>query len=61
MESSWAPGEAEQFWDAWMGAEEPLLASDRPWERAALVVRTLEADRAPGRTTVAMGSRAASL
>lgn len=29
------PGEAEQFWDAWMGAEEPLLASDRPWERAA--------------------------
>ncbi len=29
------PGEAEQFWDAWMGAEEPFLASDRPWERAA--------------------------
>lgn len=54
------PEEAEEFWDGWMGAEEPFLASDRPWERASLVVRTLEADRARGCTTVATGPRAAS-
>lgn len=54
------PEEAEQFWDGWMGAEEPFLAADRPWERASLVVRTLEADRARGCTTVATGPRAAS-
>ncbi|HSU75372.1 MAG TPA: hypothetical protein VLI66_10550 [Terrabacter sp.] len=49
------PEAAERFWDDWMGAEEPFLAADRPWERAALVVATLEAERAPGRTTVAPG------
>jgi|SRR6478735_5912189 len=52
--------EAEQFWDGWMGAEEPFLAADRPWERASLVVRTLEADRVRGCTTVATGPGAAS-
>ena len=30
--------EAEAFWDEWMLAEEPFLAADRPWERAALIV-----------------------
>ncbi|GAA1976708.1 hypothetical protein GCM10009817_16260 [Terrabacter lapilli] len=54
------PEEAKEFWDGWMGAEEPFLAADRPWERASLVVRTLEADRARGCTTVATGPRAAS-
>ena len=49
------PEEAERFWDGWMGAEEPFLAADRPWERAALVVATLEAERVAGRTTVATG------
>ncbi|MEW1951899.1 hypothetical protein [Terrabacter sp. NPDC080008] len=48
--------EAERFWDDWMGAEEPFLAAERPWERASLVVRTLEADRSPGRTTAAPGA-----
>ena len=32
------PQEAEAFWDAWMRAEEPFLADDRPWSRASLVV-----------------------
>jgi uridine kinase len=32
------PDEAAAFWDEWMSAEEPFLAADRPWERAALVV-----------------------
>jgi hypothetical protein len=32
------PREAEAFWDEWMSAEEPFLASDRPWSRASLVV-----------------------
>lgn len=49
------PEEAERFWDDWMGAEEPFLAADRPWDRAALVVATREAERAAGRTTVAPG------
>ncbi len=30
--------EAEAFWDEYSASEEPLLAADRPWERAALVV-----------------------
>ncbi len=50
------PEEAEEFWDGWMSAEEPFLASDRPWARAALIVRTLEGDRALGCTTVAPGA-----
>ena len=29
------PAEAEAFWDDWMTEEEPFLAADRPWERAA--------------------------
>lgn len=32
------PAEAEAFWDEYSASEEPLLAADRPWERAALVV-----------------------
>lgn len=51
------PAEAEAFWDGWMGSEEPFLAAERPWEGATLVVRTLEADRTPGRTTVASALR----
>jgi hypothetical protein len=47
------PEEAERFWDAWMAAEEPFLADDRPWERADLVVRSSQDEWAPGRTTVA--------
>lgn len=51
------PEEAERFWDGWMGMEEPFLAADRPWGRAALVVRTLEVDGTPERTTVATALR----
>jgi uridine kinase len=32
------PEEAEAFWEEWMAAEEPLLAHERPWTRADLVV-----------------------
>lgn len=48
-------GEAEAFWDDWMRAEEPFLAEDRPWGRAALVVNgTPSADLRAG-TVVARG------
>lgn len=30
--------ECEPFWDEWMRSEEPLLAAEKPWERADLVV-----------------------
>lgn len=29
---------AVDFWDDWMAEEEPFLAADRPWDRAAVVV-----------------------
>jgi hypothetical protein len=32
------PAEAEAFWDEYAASEEPFLAADRPWERAALLV-----------------------
>jgi hypothetical protein len=41
--------EAEEFWDHWMAEEEPHLAADPPWERAALVV--LGTPQAVGRTS----------
>lgn len=49
--------EAERFWDEWMAAEEPLLARDRPWERADLVVNASVGEWAPGCTTLAPGPR----
>lgn len=42
--------EAERFWDEWMTAEEPFLAGDRPWDRAALVVTGDAGGWAVGRT-----------
>ncbi|WP_324534061.1 hypothetical protein [Actinotalea sp.] len=32
------PAEAARFWDEWESAESPFLASERPWERADVVV-----------------------
>ena len=31
-------GEADGFWDDWQRSEDPFLAADQPWTRAALVV-----------------------
>jgi hypothetical protein len=47
--------EAEAFWEEWMRSEEPFLASDRPWTRAALIVYGTPPGNAPGRTFVASG------
>lgn len=43
------PEEAEAFWDEWMAAEEPFLATERPWTRSDLVVNgTPDEGRAGG-------------
>ena len=49
------PEEAEDFWDDWMRAEEPFLADDRPWSRAALVVNGTTAEDLRAHTVVARG------
>lgn len=37
--------QAHDFWDEWARSEEPFLADERPWERAALIVNgTPDAD-----------------
>ncbi len=33
------PGQAREFWDDWMSAEDPFQAESRPWNRARLIVR----------------------
>ena len=30
--------ESVRFWHAWMAAERPFFAADRPWERADMIV-----------------------
>lgn len=49
------PDEAEAFWEEWMRAEEPFLAADRPWSRAALVVSGTPPADADGHVLVATG------
>ncbi len=33
-----SPEQAEAFWDEWARSEDPFIAADRPWTRAALIV-----------------------
>ena len=48
--------EAERFWFEWIAAERRFLASDRPWERADLVVCGTPAEPPPpGTVAVAPG------
>lgn len=47
--------EAEAFWDEWMGAEEPFLATDRPWTRASLIVNGTPEPDQTDRTLLASG------
>ena len=49
------PNEAEAFWDEWMRAEEPFLADDRPWSRAALVVNGTPPPAMQGNSVLASG------
>lgn len=45
--------EAVAFWDEWMRSEEPFLASDRPWTRAAMTVNGTPIAQPPGVTLAA--------
>ncbi len=38
---------AQRFWDEWQAEERPLLAADRPWERADLLVLGTPTEPAP--------------
>ncbi len=49
------PAEAEAFWDEWMRSEDPFLADDRPWTRAALLVNGTPAASTADCTLVAPG------
>ncbi|NHN55915.1 hypothetical protein G9U51_09025 [Calidifontibacter sp. DB0510] len=49
------PAEAADFWEEWMGFEQPFLALERPWERAALVVNGTPDTRVPAHSWIARG------
>ena len=50
-----SPEEAAAFWEQWMLAEAPFLATDRPWSRASLVVNGTLPEEMRTRTFLAPG------
>lgn len=60
LERDGGVGESTSFWDQWEAAEVPFLSSDRPWDRAEIVLCGTP-DAVPGQAGSGTGSAESSV